>query len=237
MRIVRQIFLAMVAVGSYASATASAQTLHNPGFELLESTSGPFPNTTENWQGNYSEVVTAENGIIPVDGGHMLKHLGTSTWGGGGAGSTVVQLVAGPSISPGATAVASAWFNRVAAPSESVDKRFDMVIRAHSGTPDTYGLENFIAESDSILISDSNPATWELATASLTLPALTTYVAVIVVAVEDVTDDRDFPEFHGHYVDGVSFAVPEPTTFSLTIVALLFVCHVSRSHLLKRCRQ
>jgi hypothetical protein len=232
MQLQRRVYIAMFLVQMLPSTFATAVELANPSFEIIELTSGSYPSTVGDWNGNLSAIVSAENGIVPFAGNRMLKFLGTLSSGGGASiGSTVVQLVSGPDISPGATVIASAWFNRVAGSSPPVDTRFDVLIRAHSGTPAFYSLNNFIAETRSIFQSDNDPSTWELVTATLTLPAGTTYLAVTVNAVEDVLNNNELPEFHGHYVDGVAIVVPEPATLSLFCIgALILLLNRGRLH-------
>lgn len=203
-------------LGAEARAT---NLLTNPGFEALETTSGGFPHSAGDWGGNYSQIVAAQNGIMPAEGQRMLRFLGTTDNGNSHItfGSTIVQIYAGPEVVPGAVFTATALYNRVNS-SPLIDTEFDINIRAYSGTPASFLLNGQIADSVGIILSDDDPQTWEMATTSLTLPAATTYIAVLVVATENILDDADGPEFYGHYADSVSLVVPEPS--SLTFVGM-----------------
>jgi hypothetical protein len=214
------VFFLLMTFGVTRSSFAQGNLLANPSFETPENTSGGFPTTTGDWNGNYSEIVTAQNGITPVDGTRMLHFLGTaqSSAGGSSAGCTVVQLYAGPEIVPGATLTASALFNRISNVNPSIDTQFNILIRAHTGSTSSYDLNGQIAESEATIFSDNDPATWESASTTLTLPAGTTYVAVLLDATENVFNDQDFPEFYGHYADSATLTVPEPS--SLAIVGI-----------------
>ncbi len=56
---------------------AEATLISNPSFETPETTGGVLPTTFGDWSGDLSQIVTAENGIVPFDGSRMLRFDGT----------------------------------------------------------------------------------------------------------------------------------------------------------------
>ena len=57
------------------------------------------------------------------------------------------------------------------------------------------------------MITDSDPGTWEKLAASMPLPTDTGFLAIQLMAVEDIFNDAVGVEFHGHYVDGAFLTV------------------------------
>ncbi len=221
-------FILCAAIVLFGVGQVEGSLLVNGGFEIPEATQSPLPAPLPavfgEWNGNRSAIVGNENGIVPSAGNGMLSFLGTvPTNGAYGMSSDVGQFVDlssyGSEIATGlVTAHASANFNRVDGGSRT-DTLFGLLIWAYDGVPGSPPKADRIAFADSQLLSDANPDTWESLTTDLLLPSNTDRVAVMLIAYENVLNDGQFPEFHGHYVDdvtltlsGVASPIPEPST-------------------------
>lgn len=167
------------------------------------------------WKGDPATIVTAQDGITPIDGDRMLQFLNI----GHGSSNDIWQLV---DMTPFSSLLSSgdivgtlsAKFNRVAGDAQT-DTAFRVSIQAYSGQPTNFPT-GMLAEGKQYIYSDSNIGTWELATADLQLPAKTTFIAVGLRIKSDISDDL---EFDGHYADAVSLTVtPEPATLSLLAI-------------------
>ncbi|MBN1342486.1 MAG: hypothetical protein JXQ73_07390 [Phycisphaerae bacterium] len=194
--------------------------LMNPGFETPASTTGGWPTACGYWQGDYSEIVTAENGIAPTEGDRMLKFIATS---GPNAPTTasasqVVQLVdlrgLTSQIAEGYThARVRARFNRVTGDAQT-DTRFTADIYAYAGEPNTFSEQwdqsSYLGKGNTAIYTDGDPNTWEWATAELILPVDTDFIAVHISATENVYNDTTEPEFDGHYGDAVTLELFRP---------------------------
>src|SRR5690349_20621099 len=108
MPMTRAITLATL-LACYALANTSQATIvvGNAGFETVV----PIPYwpvaSYGVWTGNPATIVTAENGITPVEGTHMLKFTG------GDPTANVWQLVDVSAVPSGSLVTLSAEFNRV----------------------------------------------------------------------------------------------------------------------------
>lgn len=66
------------------------------------------------------------------------------------------------------------------------------------------------------LFSDGDPLTWENISVDLILPIETDFIAIDVLAGENIFNDASGEEFDGHYADAVSLTIiPEPATLLL----------------------
>ncbi len=167
------------------------------------------------WSGDPATIVQAQDGITPLDGNSMLQFLDIDH----GSSNDIWQLVdvtsLGSLLSSGeAVCTLSARFNRVAGDGQT-DTAFRVSVQAYSGELASFPT-GMLGEGKQYIYSDSDPATWELATADLLLPATTTFVAVGLRVKSDISDDL---EFDGHYADTISLTiVPEPATLSLLAI-------------------
>jgi hypothetical protein len=152
------------------------------------------------WETDSFSIVGAENGITPSGGSSMLRFDATmGAAAGSDTGAVASQIIDATDyfgvIAPGtATVHASALFNRVAG-GAGTDTQFSIIVQQL----DSSGGSSATAFSP--YFTDADPGTWELHQASLVLPASTVSVKVLLVAVENVTNDVISPEFDGHYVD------------------------------------
>jgi hypothetical protein len=198
---------------------AHASLVTNGSFENTADipTGGP-PTTTNHWSGDNSTYLMAENGIAPFDGNLMLKFINTGNIPGSGGASELAQLIDASGLSAGVLLQASMYVNRVAGDS-ATDTSFTIDVRAFPGTPASYPSDLGINELGTIsasILSDADVNTWELVqTNPWSLPASTGYLAVRLVAIENVFNDTVSPEFDGHYADLASLAVvPEASVFA-----------------------
>ncbi len=201
----------------YGSGPPIPGQLMNPGFETPAYTTGGWPTGFGYWRGDYSEIVTADNGIAPSEGDRMLKFIATS--GPNAPASTgasqVVQLVdlrgLSAQIAEGYThARFRARFNRVTGDAQT-DTRFTTDLFAYAGEPNSFPTQfnqsTHLGRGRGAVISDGDPNTWQSATAELTLPVGTDFIAVVAAAEENIYNDTTEPEFDGHYCDAVTLEV------------------------------
>ncbi|UCE98697.1 MAG: LamG domain-containing protein [Planctomycetota bacterium] len=221
----------VLAVIFAVSALSNAQNLVvNPGFETPETTGGGWPSTYGDWNGDYSSIVGASAGIIPLEGSKMLKFLGSSHGGSGGSANScqVFQIINVSSyaqeISVGKVSVAaSAYFNRIAGDSQT-DTKFYVSIFAYAGEPSSFPWQwetspdgGKLARADGFVYSDGDPATWEQGQTQLALPTNTDFVIIGVNANEDIYNDYSLPEFDGHFADDVYAEVIIPALVGLEV--------------------
>jgi hypothetical protein len=214
----------------------SAALVTNPGFETPESTLGR-PSSYGDWGDNVSQIVSAENGVTPHNGSSMLKFIATGTGGPDvGAGSSVYQLldlgsIAASIASGQALVTASAFFNRAFAGVET-DTQFTLSLSAYDGSP--AGFPAFPAPLVTATVSffsDGDALTWEQLETSLLLPTNTTYVSLLLAAVENVVNQSASSEFDGHYADsavGIG-QIPEPSGWLLVVSGAAFAGLMRRS--------
>jgi hypothetical protein len=201
---------------------ARAAAVLNEGFEIDESIADGLPVTLWDWSGDLATIVTAENGITPIEGTGMLRFDATFQTGPGGISSDVWQLIDvsswGTQIAEGTATISwSAAFNRVAGDSES-EPQFAVSIRAFSGLPAAFPTiaNSPLASGGTFLMSDSDPRTWETISTAVLLPSDTAYVALLVAARETLSNSGS-NEFDGHYADQgqLNISAPEPATLLL----------------------
>ena len=220
------------------SAAATAALVTNPGFETPESTLGR-PSSYGDWGDNVSQIVPAENGVTPHEGSRMLKFIATGPGGPDvGTGGTVYQLLdlsgfAAAIASGQAQVTASAFFNRAFA-GVVTDTQFMIGLSAYAGSPAAFpGFPVPLATVTVSLFSDGDALTWELVETSLLLPVGTTYVSLMVAAVENVVNESASPEFDGHYADaavGIG-QIPEPSACLLLVSGAAIVGLMRRARL------
>ena len=231
-RSIQMMFVAAIvaALGSAAVAVdiqtvPAGNLLVNPGFETIVATTGSWPTNVGYWRGDDSAIVTASDGILPLEGSHMLKFIyaasGRPSEFGACEVMQVLDLTAFASfISQGhGVAVASANFNRVHGDSQT-DRAFGVELRAYAGDastfPSQYQNGDELALDYDQISTDGDTSTWEAASIELSLPVTTGFVAVRIWASENVHNDLTGVEFDGHYADATSLVViPEPATLGM----------------------
>jgi len=186
------------------------------GFEKARYATGALPQKPGRWGGDPCTVVGAEKGIAPWQGKKMLRldatALPPSLHCTSSEPCQVVDVSAlRQAIDAGRiVASASAMVNRVAGDAET-DNLFGLRIYACKGAPST--LTTQIVSRSSLrtkgvyIRSDADPATWEKIWIRMAVPKGTTFLALILVANENVCNDRQAPELDGHYADDIRAAV------------------------------
>jgi hypothetical protein len=207
--------LALAITLAAAQPAVAGNLVINGGFETVYDTTGPRPTGYGYWQGNFSEIVPASQGITPIEGSHMLNFIYTIESGPAlTKDSEVWQIIdvssSGPQISAAqAMASASFHFNRVDGDAET-DTEFTIGLYAYAGDPcsfpSQYETSELAARLTSVF-SDGDPNTWELATVDLILPPNTDFLVVESAARENVFNDASDPELDGHYADAVSVTI------------------------------
>lgn len=222
----------------------SGSVLVNGGFESVEPIGTFWPDQYGDWNGDGGTVVTAENGISPLEGNRMLRfdYGAPSSFGATNLGASQVEQLVDASlfgdVSSGIVKIqASAWFNRIAGDSQT-DTEFSIALTARSGNPINYPADKEsepggLAFAITTFLSDSDVSTWEKASVHLVLPSNTDFVSIQVVAVENVFNDFSGVEFDGHYADNVVLnrAVPEPSTVAIWTVFGVVGLSISRRRL------
>jgi hypothetical protein len=173
--------------------------------------------------GDESAIVTAEQGIVPLEGTRMLRFISSRNLTSSGSASDIWQLVDvtpyGVALGAGSAHVTfSAAFNRISGDGETEPQVY-VSVRAYAGLTGEFPLvaETPLAGQDVFFLSDGDPSSWECVSASVLVPAGTTYLGVRVAARETL-DNSPPPEFAGHYADDTVLeiqTVPEPASWLL----------------------
>lgn len=214
-------FAAQFAAAGLTLGTTEAAGITNGSFETGAPQVNP-PTTFGVWSGDVASFAASPSqGISAQHGSRMLRFLNTGPSGPGSAfGCEVFQLVSIADVlaavaAGGARADVSVFVNRVAGDAQT-DQRFQLAIAAMAGTPDQFparfAASDFLAVAQTPLQSDGNLTTWQRIDVQLVLPTATQYLAVRVVAEEDVFNDTVNPEFDGHYADNVLFTITPADT-------------------------
>ncbi len=180
-----------------------------------------IPTVTGRWSGDRAFSSTVDSrGMVAPEGDRALRFYYTTPTaaGEGSITSDVYQLIDlgiyESDIAAGRAVVwASALFNRVHNWNGETDTQFEFSMAAYSGELATFPDQIDNGELDEIevvLFSDPNVDTWEQTDGWMVLPPGVDFLAIRVTAVEDVYDDIDVTEFHGHFVDAAHAVVIVP---------------------------
>jgi hypothetical protein len=206
--------------------TEKVTSLFRESFE-----SGPAPSVTgvpqqlNQWSGDFSELVSEQQGIKPAHGTKMIRMLRADFEGKSVTKlNTYGDLMKIVDVRPftretnGGEVVlsASALFNAATFPDA---ERYDGVVTLYAVDEIGYTEKNLLKDSLAHSCSgpglslDRNPATWESATARLQLPAGTHFV-VVKVSVRRMPKNKEtlstLPNpinFSGHFVDDVRSSI------------------------------
>lgn len=206
---------------------AGTNLIVNGSFETEEVTVGGEPRSYGDWEGDFTDIVGAENGVAPADGARMLRFIYTLRDGPNAVSGQsnlwqVIDVSAhAQQIAEGhATARATMKVNRIALDAQT-DTQFDVRLGAYDGLANSFPEQNEhteLVQQLSSVFSDADTATWETVTVELPLPANTDFIAIALAAVEDVYNDGDGDEFDGHYCDDVQVTIiPEPSSYVLLL--------------------
>ena len=220
MKSCRAIKVMLVLAIALAATVAQANLITNPGFETEETIHiwghPGLPSVYGDWGGDVGTIVVAENGILPAGGERMLRFDATGNYADPVLSHCqIYQLIdissyAAEIAAGDATATLSGLFNRVQVDAQT-DTAFNLALYALSGPPSAFWPDTFLQRESAGVYSDSDPRTWESVTTSMLLPVNTDYLAVRLMAWEDVYNDGAYPEFDGHYADQISLTIGTPS--------------------------
>lgn len=221
------------------SQAAAAQTLINPSFEFGAPTNTTGAAPIGGWGWDQSAFVPAMMGITPASGNRMLRFIATDATGpSADPNSRIAQMVNFSSmasqINSGAVTVTfGASFNRnLGTRPNFSDSLFRVIVAAYS-TPTVTQSTNFpvgsLALFSNAMIADTSTATWQSMSVTMTLPAGTTHVLVVLDAGENNWNDTNTTEFSGHFADAARFTyTPTPGTLVIAAGTLLFAARRRR---------
>jgi hypothetical protein len=201
--------------------SANANVLVNPGFETNSLTSATnvltnFPGFQGVWGPEAGTIVTAENGVTPIQGVQMLRMVDTGSYTQTFQ-ITDVTASAGLIDSGGAVINAYAQFN--------VDKALSAalgVISVSFFTTSTYG--SLIGSSPiASLTLDTSPVSWQPISLSSAIPVGTRWI-LTQVAYQDATLFGIDGQYHPGYVDAADTTIsqiPEPATIGMLVLGAL----------------
>lgn len=186
-----------------------------------------IPTSVGNWSGDYCEVVSAQNGLVPADGDRMLQVLRADYEGKpepeGSYCGDMYRLFDVRSLREqlerGDTVVrASAMFNMLAQPADE-NYRYNVTILAvtselvanqrlfDAATIESYSLATASRQN---LRLDNDPQTWELGACELQLPSDTEYVMIyLAISYGHSADDVRRITFPGHFIDDIEVALAD----------------------------
>lgn len=200
--------------------------LVNGDFEAQDVFSGGPPTDSGYWA--FDQAWSAPSGQqgIPARGGngrmlHFVSSSPNEQLRDVGSASEQIQLVDVSALTDTlirdsrVQVEASAYFNRVAPDGElcRIDNSFGVFLAAYDGPMTSFPArisstgDDPLGSVQATILADDNPAGWELATTTLTLPEGTTYFEVRLFVNENGFNDAGYPEFHGHYADDVRLTV------------------------------
>jgi hypothetical protein len=115
------------------------------------------------------------------------------------------------------------------------DTAFDISIYAYQGDISSFPTQladgTHLAAGSNVLYSDSNPATWQMLEAQLLLPTNTDFITIGLIANENIFNDVSYPEFDGHFADGISAEiVPEPLSALLLGIGAIVLHNKQRQY-------
>lgn len=217
------------AVWAYAGQRLAVKTrplpIANPSFESAEQMApNGIPKTTGKWSGDFSKVVTAENGIQPHNGKEMLRFLrADNTLAKQGSINYVGEAVQTFDLRPLRSEISSGtaqieitgWFASL--PTEGQPFNFLIKAATFPGEPkDAPILWEDIAHSSLSMVQQQIPAAanatqWQSLSVSIPVPANADFLVFecgVLRRNPRVTDGT--AEFPGHYVDDISLRLRFP---------------------------
>ena len=202
-------------IAVFITVSANANVLVNPGFEtnLLTTANNVltnFPGFQGVWGPEAGTIVTAENGVTPIQGVQMLRMVDTGSYTQTFQ-ITDVTASAGLIDSGGAVVNLTAQFN--------VDKALSAalgVVSLSFFTTSTYA-SNIPPYLTASLTLDTSPNTWQPISLTIPVPVGTRWL-LSQVAYQDATLLGIDGQYHPGYVDAADTTIsqiPEPATLSM----------------------
>lgn len=213
--------LVLLVSGILVSGLGWANLLNNPGFEtnLLTTANNVltnFPGFQGVWGPEAATIVTAENGVTPIQGVQMLRMVDTGSYTQTFQ-ITDVTASAGLIDSGGALVNLTAQFN--------VDKALSAALGVVSltfFTTSTYA-SNIPPYLTASLTLDTSPNTWQPISLTIPVPVGTRWL-LSQVAYQDATLLGIDGVYHPGYVDAADTTIsqiPEPATLGLLTIGAL----------------
>ncbi len=194
-------FATVLALGTISDILASP-LVTNAGFEDVQ----PIINGVTDygmWWGNIAQMVTAENGVTPTEGLHMVKYLETSST------SNLRQLVDTSSLANRSEVTLSADVFRITGTPSNAEFRLAFAAMDH-GPPSSNG--DFDTHTIGVSLYSVPSNVWTNIAFSTIIPPGTVMLAVEV----SYTSRGDL----GGYADNVQLT-PEPSSFGLAAMSLV----------------
>ncbi len=205
-----------IAAGSNAQAypmpTAEFRTtgfgqFNSPGYLVKH-----HPTQPDQWAGDYSRATAAIDGVQPRTGAGMLQFLSTTQEAGSHEkiGSQVWRVVDLEEIRAELGRRAervrlTAWCNRVEGTADS-DTKFMFELAGQAGSQQEFRWSpDVVLRSQTDLLTDADPTTWEKVTVELQIPSSLRFLVVMASAQENVSNQlpAEGQEFDGHFVDDI----------------------------------
>jgi len=200
----------------------------NPGFESpIAPLADGIPSGFGTWSGDFSEVVGAEQGIVPREGRMMFRFLRSdskdpapSRANHGNMYQFIDVRSLREAIADGtATVDWSAWFNCVEESSEK-PTQFEASMWAFTGEPSVVranwvgNLHQELAYSTWRVTADRDPKTWQKISGSLIVPPDTDFLVIELKAIPGEKTPQEKPyRFAGHYADDVQLTLRKQARF------------------------
>jgi hypothetical protein len=176
-----------------------------------------IPSRAGSWSGDFSRVVTAENGITPKQGQHMLRFLRSdneldskNAHSYVGSAAQVIDLRPLRAELSGTEQLVevSAQFDSIAT---SLGERYEFNMKAAAFRGDLADApklwedhEASVSRSDRTVVADSDTATWQRVAVPLMVPPDADFLVIECAVVrKGLPLDQRATEFPGHYVDQV----------------------------------
>jgi hypothetical protein len=173
------------------------------------------PAAAGEWRGDYSRVVTAENGITPKKGQQMLRFLRSdnelSSKNESSYVGDVVQVIDMRSLRAemsGAEQMVelSAWFNSISTPGV----RYEFAVKAATFRGDISDAPRLWLDRDAsasssnhFVVADSDLGTWQRVAVPLMVPPDADFIVINCAVVFKGSQLQGATEFPGHYLDHV----------------------------------
>jgi hypothetical protein len=199
--------------------------LVNAGFEDLKGgpvTTKAVPTTEGIWMGDWSGRALSNATVSAHRGTAMARFYGTSPvekMAVGGETRTELYNLGDVTGYAGRNLCLAGYFTRVPG-DEHTDTAFFLRLAVYAGAAGEYGTHDETLYEDcgtpknpncqSTIVYATKPLEWIPAVTTVAIPNLAgpLTAAIVVGAIEDVTDDPDVPEFDGHYGDDFWLWVP-----------------------------
>ena len=211
----KAVLTASLIITAFIAISAQANILVDPGFESNPLTTAlnvlnNFPTYQGQWGPEAATIVTAENGVTPIQGVRMLRMVNTGSY-------TQAFQITDVTASAGLIDSGNALVNLTA--QFNVDKALSAALGVVSltfFTTSTYA-SNIPPYLTASLTLDNSDSTWQPISLSIPVPVGTRWL-LTQVAYQDATLLGIDGQYHPGYVDAADTTIsqiPEPATMAL----------------------